>query len=177
LTCHGGMEYLVWSVTITLILLGLLGCVVPLMPGTTLILLGILLQKWVLPHTLTWQAVVWIAVFWLLSVVADVGCTMLGTRLLGGGKWGMAGATGGALAGMFFSLPALLLGTIFGAVLAEKWLGKKTDKEAMKAGAGAVLGFLMSGFARLGCALVMIGLYALSVYNSTGKIAVVVQSL
>jgi uncharacterized protein len=78
---------------------------------------------------------------------------------------------------MFFSLPALLLGTIFGAVLAEKWLGKKTDKEAMKAGAGAVLGFLMSGFARLGCALVMIGLYALSVYNSTGKIAVVVQSL
>ena len=61
------MEYLVWSVTITLILLGLLGCVVPLMPGTTLILLGILLQKWVLPHTLTWQAVVWIAVFWLLS--------------------------------------------------------------------------------------------------------------
>jgi uncharacterized protein YqgC (DUF456 family) len=77
----------------------------------------------------------------------------------------MAGATGGAFAGMFFSLPAVLFGTMLGAVFAEKWLGRKTNNEALRAGTGAVLGFLLSGFAKLACALVMVGLYLLSVFN------------
>jgi uncharacterized protein len=168
LPCHDPMEILIWSLVILLMLVGLIGCVVPLLPGTTLILAAALLQKWLLPETLTWLAVGWIAAFWLMSVLADLGCTLLGTKLFGGGRWGMAGATGGALAGMFFSLPALLLGTMFGAIAAEKWLGKKTDGQALRAGAGAVLGFLVSGFAKLACALVMIGLYAVSVLSVTG---------
>ena len=169
------MEILIWSVVILLMLVGLVGCVIPLLPGTTLILAGVLLQKWLLPDTITWLAVGWIAVFWLLSVLADIGCTLLGTRLLGGGKWGMTGAAGGALAGMFFSLPGLLLGTLLGAVVAEKWLGKKSDEQALRAGAGAALGLLFSGIARLGCALVMIGLYVLAVFAaaaSTAKLVV-----
>jgi uncharacterized protein YqgC (DUF456 family) len=152
LACHAGMEIVIWSAVILLMLTGLVGCVVPLLPGTTLILLGALLQKWLLPDTLTWLAVGWIAAIWLLSVLADLGCTLLGTKLFGGGRWGMAGATGGALAGMFFSLPALLFGTMLGAVVAEKWLGKKTAEDALRAGAGAALGFLFSGFAKLACA-------------------------
>lgn len=163
------MEIAIWTTVILLMLVGLVGCVVPLLPGTTLILLAVLLQKWLLPDTLTWLAVGWIAGFWLLSVLADLGCTILGTKLLGGGKWGMAGATGGALAGMFFSLPALLLGTMLGAVIAEKWLGKKTDEQALKAGAGAALGFLLSGFAKLACAVVMVALYAMSVLGIASR--------
>lgn len=160
------MDILIWSLAILFILTGLIGCVVPLLPGTTLILAGVLLQKWLLPETLTWLAVGWIAAFWLLSVLADLGCTLLGTKLFGGGKWGMAGATGGALAGMFFSLAAVLFGTMLGAVVAEKWGGRKSSEEALRAGAGAALGFLLSGFAKLACALVMIGLYALSVLGA-----------
>lgn len=156
------MEILIWSVAIILMVLGLVGSVVPLLPGTTLILLGALLQKWLLPETLTWLAVGWIAAFWLMSVVADIGCTIAGTKLFGGSKWGMAGATGGAVMGMFFSLPALLLGTILGAVAAEKYLAKRTGGQALRAGAGAAVGFVLSTFARLGCAIVMIALYAVS---------------
>jgi uncharacterized protein len=168
------MEIVIWSAVILLMFVGLVGCVVPLLPGTTLILLAVLLQKWLLPDTITWLAVGWIAAFWLLSVLADLGCTLLGTKLFGGGRWGMAGATGGALAGMFFSLPALLLGTILGAVIGEKWGGRKTDEQALRAGTGAALGFLFSGFARLACALVMVGLYVLSVLSIAGKAAAVV---
>ncbi len=157
------MEITVWCVAILLIVIGLVGSVLPLLPGTTLILLGVLLQKWLLPNTLTWFAVGWVVAFWLFSVLADVGCTLLGTRLFGGGKWGMAGATGGALAGMFFSLPALLLGTIFGAIAAEKWFGKRSTEESLRAGAGAAFGFLLGTVARLACALAMIGIYTLSV--------------
>lgn len=165
------MEIAVWTAVLLLMLVGLAGCVLPLLPGTTLILLAVLLQKWLLPDTLTWFAVGWVAGVWLLSVLADLGCTLVGTKLLGGGRWGMAGATGGALAGMFFSLPALLFGTALGAILAEKWLGKKTDEQALRAGAGAALGFLVSGFAKLACAIVMIGLYAGSVLGAAGRAA------
>lgn len=160
------MEIAVWTLVILLMLVGVAGCIVPLLPGTTLILLAALLQKWLLPDTLAWAAVGWMAGFWLLSVVADIGCTLLGTKLLGGGRWGMAGATGGAMAGMFFSLPVLLLGTMLGAVVAEKWLGKKTDEQALRAGVGAALGFLASSVAKLACALAMIGLYVFAVLGA-----------
>ncbi|MEO6994338.1 MAG: DUF456 domain-containing protein [Lacunisphaera sp.] len=164
------MEILVWSIVIILMLAGLIGSVVPLIPGTTLILVGALLQKWLLPETVTWLAVGWIAAFWLLSVIADIGCTIVGTRLFGGSKWGMAGATGGAMIGMFLSVPALLLGTILGAVLAEKCLAKRTGEQALRAGAGAAVGFILSIFARLSCAVVMVALYFVSVSSVTPSV-------
>jgi len=160
------VEILYWSIAILLILTGLVGSFVPLLPGTTLIMAGALLQKWLLPDTLGWTAVGWIIAFWVVSVLADIGCTVLGTKLFGGGKWGMAGASGGALAGMFFSLPALVLGSMFGAILAEKWLGKRTTDESLRAGAGAAVGFLLSTIAKLACALAMIALYAASVWSA-----------
>lgn len=164
------MDILVWSAAIILMVIGLVGSVVPLLPGTTLILAGVLLQKWLLPDTLTWLAVGWIAGFWFLSVIADIGCTIIGTKLFGGTKWGMAGATGGAVVGMFVSIPALIMATILGAVVAEKWLGKRTGQQALRAGAGAAVGFVLSIFARLGCGLVMVALYVASVWTVVPKI-------
>jgi uncharacterized protein YqgC (DUF456 family) len=159
------MEITIWTLAILLMLVGFVGSFVPLLPGTTFILLGVLLQKWLLPATLSWGAVGLIAVFWFLSVLSDLGCTMLGARLFGGSKWGLAGASGGAVVGMFFSLPALLLGTMLGAVLAEKCFARRTDQDALRAGAGAALGFMLSTFARLGCALVMLGAYAVAAFH------------
>lgn len=164
--CHDAVEAVYWTLAILLILIGLVGSVVPLLPGTTFILLGGLLQKWLLPDTISWMAIGWMIGFWVLSVAADIGCTILGTKLFGGSKWGMAGATGGALAGMFFSLPALVLGSMFGAILAEKWKGKRSTDDALRSGAGAAVGFLLSTVAKLGCALAMVAFYAVSIWNA-----------
>ncbi|HWA27783.1 MAG TPA: DUF456 domain-containing protein, partial [Lacunisphaera sp.] len=73
----------------------------------------------------------------------------------------------------FFSLPVLLLGTMFGAFVAERWLGKKTDTEAFKAGAGAAVGFLLSSVAKLACAVVMVGLYTFAVISVARSAAIV----
>ena len=161
-----GVDAVYWTLALLLILVGLVGSVVPLLPGTTFILLGALLQKWLLPDTLSGVAVGWIAGFWFLSVLADLGCTLLGTKLFGGSKWGMAGATGGALAGMFFSLPVLILGTMLGAVVAEKWKGKRSTDDALRSGAGAAVGFLLSTVAKFACAVAMVAFYAVSVWNA-----------
>lgn len=156
------MEYAVWTLTALLMLIGLIGTVVPILPSTLLILAAALVHKLLLPGSITWFAFAWIALFFVLSVIADIGCTLLGTKLFGGSKWGMAGAGGGAMLGMFFSLPALILGTIFGAMAAEKFAAKRTHREALRSGAGAAVGFLLSTVARLGCAIVMIALFVIA---------------
>lgn len=153
------MEILIWSLTAGLILIGLVGCIVPLLPGTTLILAAMILHKLLLPAQLSWWVIGVIALFWLFSVLADVLGILLGTRLFGGSKWGMTGAGGGALVGMFFSLPALLLGTFLGAVAAEKLVAKKSPGASLRSGVGAATGFLLSTVARVACALVMIALF------------------
>jgi len=166
-----GVEYVYWSLTILLLLGGLVGSVVPLLPGTTLIFAGVLLHRWLLPETLGWAPVIWIGVIWLFSVVADLVCTLVGTRLFGGSKWGMTGAGGGALVGMFFSVPALLLATVLGAVAAEKIAGRRSDEDALRSGVGAALGFLASTVVRLGCALAMLALFAYAVLTIAPTVA------
>jgi uncharacterized protein YqgC (DUF456 family) len=162
------LEIAVWSLTLILMLIGVAGVIVPLLPGTTLILAAVIIHKLILPADLTWLAIGFIALFWAISIVAEIAGVILGTKWFGGSKWGMAGATGGAFAGVFFSLPALLLGTIFGAIAAEKLLAKKTDRQALRAGLGAATGFVISTVARLGCAMVMIALFLIAMlYRST----------
>ncbi len=157
------VDYLIWSVVGLLMMIGLVGTIAPLLPGTTFILLGVLISKFLIPSSIGWSVIGWITMFWLLSVVADIAGVIIGTRLFGGSKWGMTGASGGALVGMFFSLPALLLGTFLGAVAAEKFGAKKSDKDSLKSGVGATAGFLLSTIARLGCALAMIALFLMAV--------------
>jgi uncharacterized protein YqgC (DUF456 family) len=161
------LEFFIWLLTVTLMLGGLVGVIVPLLPGTTLIFLAALLHKLLLTDTLSWLTVALIATAWLLSIVLDFAGVALGTRWFGGSKWGMAGASGGALVGVFISLPALLLGTILGAVAAEKLLGQKTDGEALRSGLGAATGFALATVARLVCAFAMIGIFAFAVLTRT----------
>lgn len=156
------LEIAVWCLSLTLMLVGLAGVIVPLLPGTTLIFLAAIIHKLILPAELSWLAIGFIGGFWLASVLADFGGVILGTRWFGGSRWGAAGASGGALIGVFFSLPALLLGTIFGAIAAEKLLAKKSDRAALKAGVGAATGFVISTAARFVCAGVMITLFLLA---------------
>lgn len=151
-----------------LMLGGLVGVVLPLLPGTTLILVAAVLHKLVLPEGLSAHALGFIGGLWLISVVADFASVVLCTRWFGGSKWGLAGAGGGAMVGVLFSLPALLLGTVLGAIAAEKILGGRTDREALKAGLGAASGFVVATAARLACAVGMIAVFAFAVFSRIG---------
>jgi uncharacterized protein YqgC (DUF456 family) len=158
------VTYLVWTLSALLMLAGLAGTLVPLLPGTLVILAAAVVHKLLLPLSLSWTVIGWLAAIWFLSLLVDLACTLLGTKLFGGTKWGMAGAGGGALVGMFFSLPALVLGSILGAVVAEKLGAKRSNADAIRAGAGAALGFVLSAAARFGCAVVMIALFVIAAW-------------
>jgi uncharacterized protein YqgC (DUF456 family) len=160
------MDILLWSLTALLMIAGLVGVVVPMLPGTTLIVVGAVVHKLLLPATISWTAVVWIGAIWLVSVAADFLGVLVGARMFGGSKWGMAGAGGGAFVGMFFSLPGLLLGTLLGAAAAEKLFAKKDPRASLKAGVGAATGFLLSLVARLACAVAMVTLFCFAVVKA-----------
>ena len=153
------LEFITWSVSVILIAIGLIGVVLPLIPGTLIILIGALIHHWLRPEELSWTAVGVIAALWLFSLIVEFGSMALGTRWFGGSKWGMAGASGGAFLGMFLSVPFIICGTMLGAVLAEKFLAKQSGASAMKAGFGAAAGFVFSLVARLFCALAMTGVF------------------
>ena len=160
------MEILVWTCTVVLTLVGLAGVLLPVLPGTTLILIGVVLHKVFLPDQLSWAVVGWVTAFWLLSIVMDVAGVLIGIRRFGGSKWGMAGASGGALVGMFFSLPVLVLGTFLGAVVGERVFAQKTNAQSWRAGAGAAVGFVLSTVARLFCAFAMIAAFCFGVWSA-----------
>lgn len=153
------MEILIWTLSLALMLVGVAGVLVPLLPGTALILVAAILHRLFLPESLEWSTVTWIGVIWLVSVAADFAGVMIGTKLFGGGKWGMAGATTGTLIGMFFSLRAMILATVLGAIAAEHFIAKKSGRVSLLAGVGATTGFLLSTFLRLGCAGAMISVF------------------
>jgi len=135
--------YVVWTLTALFTLIGLAGVVIPLLPGTTLILLAMLVHKLLLPGDISWVVLGWIGGFWLLSVIVDFVGVILGARAFGGGKWGMLGA-----------------------VVAEKLIAQKTNRASLLAGVGAAVGFLLSTIGRLVCALAMIVLFVMAVANA-----------
>jgi hypothetical protein len=63
------------------------------------------LHKLLLPDSIAWSALGWIGAIWFISVVVDFIGVRIGTKLFGGGRWGMAGASTGAIVGMFFPCP------------------------------------------------------------------------
>ncbi|EIP99062.1 hypothetical protein OpiT1DRAFT_03566 [Opitutaceae bacterium TAV1] len=166
---HATYPVLVWLLTGVLTLVGIAGVVIPVLPGTTLILIAMGLHQILLPASAPgWWWIGVIALIWLVSVIGDFVSVIIGTKWFGGSKWGAAGATGGALVGMFFSLPVLLLGTVLGAMVAEKLVAKKDLRTTMLSGAGAAVGFLVSTVVRLACALGMVAAFLFGVWQAAG---------
>lgn len=127
------------------VLVGLMGTVVPGLPGLPLMWLGFLLQSWLTnftspsPTMLVVFGIV-IGLFYLLQVLT----APLATKAFGGTKWGAVGAFVGLLLAIPFSLSmvSLFLFPLIGAILGELGNGQ-TRHQAFKSGLGAVLGLLL----------------------------------
>jgi len=143
---------------VLLLLVGLVGSVVPALPGTILIFAGALLHGFAYGFDPIgpWR----LAILGLLTLVAyglDYAAGALGVRRFGGSGWATAGALLGAIVGIFFGLPGLILGPLAGAVAAEYAYTRKLDTSA-RAALGTVVGLLVGAVAKIGIGLTMIAL-------------------
>lgn len=126
------------------IVVGLIGCFFPLLPGPILsyggllILLATDMQQFTTTELIVWGALV------VLVMILDYFAPVVGTKYGGGGKWGNRGCIIGTILGIFFIQPwGIIIFPFIGAVLGEKLSGKNWD-DAVKAGIGSFIGFLFS---------------------------------
>lgn len=142
-----------------LLLAGLVGSVVPLLPGAPLILAAALVYAVATDWTpIGVGRLLILAGLGALAYALDWIAGAWGTRTLGGSWWAVAGALLGTLVGLFFGPLGLLLGPLVGAVVAELARTRRL-RESVKSGVGAVIGVLAGAVAKLGVALAMTGLF------------------
>lgn len=153
--------------TLVVMLAGLIGSVLPVLPGTPIILLAAIVHRLCFgEHGASIWVLVGLALFTLLSFGFDYLASMFGAKKMGATWRGVTGAVVGGIVGIFFNIPGIILGPFIGAVLFELVGGRKI-KHAARAGLGAFLGLLAGAVGKLAICLAMIGLFAASViYNS-----------
>lgn len=147
-----------------LMLLGLIGSVLPLLPGPPLCFIGLfllaLIKKFSPP--LTPALITLLGIVTVLMIAMDYILPLLGAKKYGSSKWGVWGSILGMLIGMFLSPLAVLLGAFFGAVVAE-WLAGKTKGESFRAGWGVMMGTLFATMVRLGFSGLMIYYFIMAI--------------
>jgi uncharacterized protein len=160
------MTALWWTLIILLIVVGLIGTVVPLLPGSTLILAGAVVHKLVFPdgpHSVSWWVIAGMFALMVFSYVIDFISGAVGAKYFGATLWGAVGGLIGAVVGIFFGFPGIFIGPLVG-VLAGELIGGKHLVAAGKSTWGTLLGTTAGMIAKLVIALVMVGLFVLDVW-------------
>jgi len=157
------VELFWWMATLVLMAIGLIGTVLPIFPGTTIILAAAILHRMMLGPALSlgWPAIALLVLLTLASYAIDLAAGWLGARRFGATRWGALGAVIGAIAGIFFGIPGLFLGPVVGALVGEIAGGMKLI-DAGRASWGALLGNLAAIFGKLLIALAMVSCFLLA---------------
>jgi hypothetical protein len=143
-----------------LVLLGVLGTVLPVLPGVLLVFGGLFLAAWAQDFTrVGWIGLTLIGVLALFGFLADFIASLLGAKRVGASPKALIGAAIGGLVGVFFGLPGILLGPFLGAVIGEL-LARGGFSQAARVGVGTWLGLLLAAVAKLVIAFLMIGTFA-----------------
>lgn len=160
------MELFSWFLTIVLFAVGLIGTVVPVVPGTTIILAAAIVHRIMLgpDRGIGWYTIIVLVLLTLASYALDVLSGYFGAKYFGATKWGTFGAVLGALIGLFFGLIGLFVGPVIGAIAGEVIAGKRMI-DAGRAGWGSLLGNVGAMLAKLIIGLAMITIFLINVHS------------
>lgn len=144
------MDIFLLVVAFLLMLVGIIGCIVPGLPGVPLAYAGL----WVAQATdridFSWQMLLIWGIVTIVVSVLDYVVPAWGTKRFGGTKYGVWGSTIGVFVGLFLGPWGVIIGPLAGAILGEM-LGGKQVEEALKAGWGSFIGLLFGTVLKLIC--------------------------
>ena len=150
---------LVWTFAVILVVTGLAGLVLPALPGPLLLFAGLWMAAWAEQFAYVGvMTLVGLGIMAALATLADFVAGAFGARRYGASIRSVVGAALGAVVGIFFGLPGLLLGPFIGAVLGEL-SARKGLVAAGRAGWGATLGLVLGSAAKLALGFAMLGLF------------------
>jgi len=135
------LEYFLLALAITFMVIGIIGCLVPVLPGPPLSFAGLLILHFTRFAEFEPWLLILLGTISIVVAVFDYIVPIWGTRKFGGSKKGIRGAAIGLVTGLFFGPAGIILGPFFGAVIGE--LMHKNDLNyALRAGMGSLIGFM-----------------------------------
>lgn len=152
------------SVFALMLAAGFVGCVLPY-PGHAFILGGCVLFSCMQGQYPAWYIWVLLGVLGTAGFLVDNVCAMLGAKKFGGGKAAIWGTLIGVILGAGFFPIGLIIGAFLGAFTGELLLAGKSVFQSAGAGFGAVLGYIAGVIGKLIIALLMLALYAYSLWG------------
>lgn len=143
------MENILSIIAIACGIVGLLGTVLPVLPGTIVSYLGMLLIAFRPDSEISLTMLILWGVLSVAVIVMDYILPAFLSKRFGGTKAGSTGATIGTILGIFGGPIGIILGPFFGAVIGELMAEKLSFNEAIKVGVGSMLSFLVGTFFKL----------------------------
>lgn len=122
-------------------ILGIIGCLVPVLPGPPLSFLGLLLLHFSRFGDYSQSTLITLGVIAVVVSILDFIVPVWGTKRFGGSKYGTRGATVGLIIGLFLGPMGIIIGPLIGAFVGEM-IFKDDINYAVRAGFGSLLGFL-----------------------------------
>jgi len=160
------MEYILLIDGLILILFGIIGSILPALPGPSASWIGLLLiylingihfNYWILGVTLFLTIVI---------TILDYVLPAKGTKKFGGTKYGIWGTNIGLIIGLFFPPLGFVIGPFLGAFIGELIYNSKDTKGAFKAAVGSFLGLLASTFMKVMFCLLLFGIYLIVFFSN-----------
>lgn len=162
-------QSLLYIVSAILIVVGILGVILPALPGLPLVFGGMLLAAWTdgFERIGVWTLVI-LGVLTVLSLLIDVVATSMGAKRVGASRLAIVGAMIGTVVGLFFGIVGVFIAPFIGAVLGELLHRRKLERSdvghAAKVGLGTWFGILLGVISKLALAFAMLGLFFFAWY-------------
>ena len=145
-----------WVFTLLLMLFGLVGSVLPWIPGAVIIFAAAVIHYIFLPgQSVGIPTLIALGVLMIIALILDVLSGSLGAKWFGASRWGAIGGIVGTVVGMFFGLPGVFIGPIVG-VLVGELLGGRGILPAGRSTWGSFLGTAAGMIGKVGIAFLMI---------------------
>jgi len=149
--------WLAWVFAVILMLTGLAGTVLPIIPGHLLIFLGAALHKWLNPGpSISWGGLVLLLLLLIVAYVVDFLSGAVGAKWFGGSKWAVWGVLLGGIVGLFFGMPGLIIGPLAGGFAFELMFAKKKLGAATKSTVGTAVGSTIGIITRIVIGVIMV---------------------
>lgn len=150
---------LLWVACWALIVIGIAGTVLPALPGTLFVLLGIVLGAWADGFVrVGWGTLAVVGALAALAWGLDYVAGLLGARKAGASRQALVGAAVGTVAGLFLGLLGVLFMPLVGAAIGE-YLARRDRGQAAKVGVATWLGLMVGMLAKIVIAFVMTGIF------------------
>jgi len=134
--------------------LGIIGCLVPVLPGPALSFLGLIFLHFSRFGHFSRSTLIAMGIITVVVTLLDYIVPIWGTKKFGGSKYGTRGATVGLIIGLFLGPMGIIIGPLIGAFIGEM-IFKDDLNYALRAGFGSLLGFLAGVGLKLAASFIM----------------------